>query len=356
MPVVPAGLARVLTMSRTASKCDMRDVREALDAHGLASSVAHGPTKAFIGVDGVPGVPDTLSAPPVVHEVIRIDSPYPLVSAENGHRSSVRAGNAVLGPATFTFIAGPCAIESPDQAWAAWDAATEAGATMLRGDIYKHRTSPYSFQGLGASGLELLAERRRCSPLPLVAEVLEPQHVAALADVVDVLRVGSRNMQNCALLRACAESGKPVMLKRGLTATIEEWLLAAEYVADAGSLDIILCERGIRTFDASTRNTLDLTAVPFVQQRSHLPVVVDPSHASGLRSLVAPLALAAVAAGADGVMVDVHPHPHNARCDGPQALLPTEVVQLGHALDGLARRMGRTSVRGVDTSADRAGA
>ena len=180
---------------------------------------------------------------------------------------------------------------------------------MLRGDLYKHRSSPYSFQGLGAEGVEIVAEQRRRFGLPWVAEVLDPAHLEVVADVVDVVRVGARNMQNFELLKECAKSGKPVMLKRGLAATIEEWLLAAEYVADSGSLDIILCERGIRTFEPSTRNTLDLSAVPVVQARSHLPVIVDPSHGTGQRDLVAPMALAAVAAGADGVMLDVHADP-----------------------------------------------
>jgi 3-deoxy-7-phosphoheptulonate synthase len=212
---------------------------------------------------------------------------------------------------------------------------------MLRGDLYKHRTSPYSFQGLAADGVAMVAEQRSRLGLPWVAEVLDVQHIDVVADVVDVLRVGARNMQNFELLRACGQTGKPVMIKRGMSATVEEWLLAAEYVAHAGSLDIILCERGIRTFEPSTRNTLDLSAVAVAQQRSHLPVIVDPSHGTGERSLVAPMALAAVAAGADGIMVDVHAHPETARCDGPQALLPDEVADLGARLRELAVWSGR---------------
>jgi 3-deoxy-7-phosphoheptulonate synthase len=212
---------------------------------------------------------------------------------------------------------------------------------MLRGDLYKHRTSPYSFQGLGKDGVELLAEQRNRFGLPWVAEVLDVRQLEECADVVDVVRVGARNMQNFDLLRACAQSGKPVMLKRGLSATVEEWLLAAEYVAHAGNLDIILCERGIRTFEPSTRNTLDLSAVVVAQERSHLPVIVDPSHGTGNRALVAPMALAAVAAGADGIMVDVHADPGSARCDGPQALLPGEVIALGARLRDLAGWAGR---------------
>jgi 3-deoxy-7-phosphoheptulonate synthase len=269
-------------------------------------------------------------------------SPHPLVGKTSPpSRSAVRVGDAFVGAGSFTLIAGPCAVETAEQVAAACDAAAASGATMLRGDLYKHRSSPYSFQGLGAEGVEIIAEQRRRLALPWVAEVLDPIHLEVIADVVDVVRVGARNMQNFELLKECAKSGKPVMLKRGLSATIEEWLLAAEYVATSGSLDVILCERGIRTFETATRNTLDLSAVPVVQARSHLPVVVDPSHGTGSRDLVAPMALAAVAAGADGVMIDVHADPASARCDGPQALVPDEMVELGAKLHELAAWSGR---------------
>jgi 3-deoxy-7-phosphoheptulonate synthase len=253
----------------------------------------------------------------------------------------VRVGEHFVGAGMFTLIAGPCAVETPEQVVAACEAAVAAGATMLRGDLFKHRTSPYAFQGLGVDGLALMAEQRERFGLPWVAEVLDVRQLEAVADVVDVVRVGARNMQNFDLLRACAQTGKPVMIKRGFAATVEEWLLAAEYVAHSGNLDIILCERGIRTFEPSTRNTLDLSAVVVAQERSHLPVIVDPSHGTGGRTLVAPMALAAVAAGADGIMVDVHANPAEARCDGPQALLPDEVIALGARLRELATWTGR---------------
>jgi 3-deoxy-7-phosphoheptulonate synthase len=269
-------------------------------------------------------------------------TPHPLVGgSEPGARTLVRVGEHFVGSGTFTLIAGPCAVETPEQLAAACEAAVAAGATMLRGDLYKHRTSPYSFQGLGPDGLAMVAEQRRRFGLPWVAEVLDVKQLELVAEVIDVLRVGARNMQNFELLRACAQTGKPVMIKRGLSATVEEWLLAAEYVAHSGNLDIILCERGIRTFEPSTRNTLDLSAVVVAQERSHLPVIVDPSHGTGGRTLVAPMALAAVAAGADGIMVDVHADPASARCDGPQALLPDEVVELGARLRELATWSGR---------------
>jgi 3-deoxy-7-phosphoheptulonate synthase len=269
-------------------------------------------------------------------------TPHPLVGGNDGQaRSLVRVGEQFVGAGMFSFIAGPCAVEAPEQLAAACEAAVAAGATMLRGDLYKHRTSPYSFQGLGADGIAMVAEQRDRFELPWVAEVLDVHQLEVAADVIDVVRVGARSMQNFELLRACAQTGKPVMIKRGLSATVEEWLLAAEYVAHAGCLDIILCERGIRTFEPSTRNTLDLSAVVVAQERSHLPVIVDPSHGTGGRTLVAPMALAAVAAGADGIMVDVHADPASARCDGPQALLPDEVLALGARLRDLAEWMGR---------------
>jgi 3-deoxy-7-phosphoheptulonate synthase len=269
-------------------------------------------------------------------------TPHPLVSGTDDRaRSLVRVGEGFVGAGMFTFVAGPCAVETPEQLAAACEAAVAAGATMLRGDLYKHRTSPYSFQGLGVGGLAMVAEQRSRFGLPWVAEVLDVCHLDDIAEVVDVIRVGARNMQNFELLRAAAQTGKPVMIKRGLSATIEEWLLAAEYVAHAGNVEIILCERGIRTFEPSTRNTLDLSAVVVAQERSHLPVIVDPSHGTGGRTLVAPMALAAVAAGADGIMVDVHADPASARCDGPQALLPDEVITLGARLRELATWTGR---------------
>jgi 3-deoxy-7-phosphoheptulonate synthase len=341
--ILENGQALVLMMTGAPSDENIGRTLEAISRQGLESSMAQGQSGVVISVEGDGVVSDAfLASLPGVDRTVRTTAPYRLVSASDRRRSQVRIGNAVIGASTFSLIAGPCAIECGDQAWASWDAAAAAGATMHRGDLFKHRTSPYAFQGLGSAGVEILAQRRERSKLPIVVEVLDPDDIPLVADVVDVIRVGTRNMQNVALLRACAESGKPIMLKRGLTATIEEWLLAAEYIAAAGNLDIILCERGIRTFEPWTRNTLDLSAVAIVQQRSHLPVIVDPSHASGSRDLVAPMSLAAIAAGADGVMIDVHPRPAAALCDGPQAMLPEDVVDLGQALARMAHWLGRT--------------
>ena len=220
-------------------------------------------------------------------------------------------------------------------------AAKDAGATVMRGDVYKPRTSPYSFQGLGEEGIEILQEARRRFGLPFVVEVVDVSQVAHVADVADCIRIGTRNAQNFELLKEVGLTNKPVMLKRGLAMTIEEWLQAAEYIAQRGNSEVILCERGIRTFEPSTRNTLDLAGMAVAQQESHLPVMVDPSHAVGKRSLVAPMACAAIAAGADAVMVDIHPRPEDALVDGAQALLPEDVVALGKQLQAIADALGR---------------
>jgi 3-deoxy-7-phosphoheptulonate synthase len=338
----------IVVMGTGAANQQVDAVVEALGTMGLAPFVSRGVERAVIGAVGdvdaalAADGASHLEALPGVEQVVRLSTPYKLVAAHADRpRAAVRIGNGVIGPDSFTLIAGACAVETPEQVAGACEAAVAAGATALRGDLYKHRTSPYAFQGLGADGLEIVAEQRRRCGLPWIAEVLSPEHLAVVADVVDVVRVGARNMQNFELLKECARSGKTVMLKRGFAATVEEWLLAAEYIAAAGTLDIVLCERGIRTHEPATRNTLDLSVVPLLQQKTHLPVVVDPSHGTGHRSLVAPMALAAVVAGADGVMLDVHPHPETARCDGPQALLPAELVVLGRQMAELAAWTGR---------------
>lgn len=346
----------IVVMQPEATESDIEGVQEALTRHGLVTSVSRGQECTVVGAIGdvdAAGDLSHISVLPGVERTMRVSTPYKLVAAREGQRrSAVPVGSGFVGAPRFSLIAGPCAIETREQAAEAWAAAAAAGATVLRGDLYKHRTSPYAFQGLGPNGLEILAEQKQRFGLPVVVEVLQPQEVDVLAEVVDVFRVGARNMQNFDLLRACSLTGKPVMLKRGLSATIEEWLLAAEYAASSGNLHIILCERGIRTFETATRNTLDLSAVSMVQQRSHLPVVVDPSHGTGLRSLVAPMTLAAVAAGADGVMLDVHPHPEAARCDGPQALLPADLERLAARMWELAAWMGREVPQGKPADAD----
>jgi len=248
--------------------------------------------------------------------------PYKLASAQRkpGEHTVIDVEGRKLGGNHFATIAGPCAVESREVMLESAYAVRDAGAQLLRGGAFKPRTSPYSYQGLGEAGLRLLAEAREETGLPIVTELLDVRDVDAVREVADVIQLGARNMQNYALLTEVGRAGKPVLLKRGLSATLEELLLAAEYVLKEGNEDVILCERGIRTFETSYRATLDLTAVPVLKELTHLPVVVDPSHAAGSRKLVEPLSLAAAAAGADGLMVEVHPSPDEAVCDGPQSL------------------------------------
>jgi 3-deoxy-7-phosphoheptulonate synthase len=254
---------------------------------------------------------------------------------------SLGAGLTV-GNGDFTVIAGPCALENAEQMEKAASAVKSAGAHVLRGGAFKPRTSPYSFQGLGEMGLQLLAEQGKRHRMPVVSEVMDVSQLALMMDYVDVLQIGARNMHNFSLLREVAKTNRPVVLKRGFGATLEEWLLAAEYLLDGGNDQVILCERGIRSFDNTLRNTLDLAGMAWVKERSRLPVIVDPSHSTGVRSLVIPMALAAAAAGADGIMVEVHPTPETALCDGPQALTPAMFAQLMQTLPALLQATGRS--------------
>jgi len=284
-----------------------------------------------------------LEAEPGVESVKPILAPYKLVSRElHPHDTIVSIGGASIGGGRFGLIAGPCAVESEEQLLASARAAKAAGARILRAGAYKPRTSPYSFQGHGPDGLKLLADVGRELDMPVVTEVIESADVELVAAHADALQVGARNMQNFALLKAVGRSGKPVVLKRGMSAKIEDLLLAAEYVLAAGNSQLILCERGIRTFETATRNTLDLAAVPLLKAKSHLPVLVDPSHATGIRELVIPMALAVAAAGADGVMVEVHIDPPSALSDGPQSLYPEQMLALGRQLDALLGLLGRS--------------
>jgi 3-deoxy-7-phosphoheptulonate synthase len=254
----------------------------------------------------------------------------------------VDVGGVQIGGGGLTVIAGPCAVESRDQILHAAESVKSSGASILRGDAFKPRTSPYTFQGLGKTGLELLAEARELTGLPFVAEVLDPREVDLVSSYADMVRIGARNMSNYALLKEVGRQPRPVQLKRGRAATIDEWVDAAEHVLNQGNSQIVLVERGIRGFDPTTRNTLDITAVPLAKARTHLPVLVDPSHSSGRRDLVAPLAKAAIAAGADGVMIDVHPSPEDALVDGAQALSPEEFHGLMAELRAVAISVGLT--------------
>ena len=273
---------------------------------------------------------------------LKISSRIKLAARSEGQENTlVRIGDAVIGGEKVAVIAGPCSVESKEQLMEAARAVKAAGASMLRGGAFKPRTLPYSFQGLGVEGLKILAEAREETGLPVVTEVMAPEEVAVVEEYADVLQIGARNVQNYPLLKRVGQAGKPVLLKRGMASTIEEWLSAAEYVLHGGNPDVILCERGIRSYGKLTRFTLDLAAVPLLKEVSHLPVVVDPSHGTGIRSLVKPMSKAAVAAGADGLIVEVHPNPEEAMSDGAQSLRPEEFKALMGELGPVARSVGR---------------
>jgi 3-deoxy-7-phosphoheptulonate synthase len=264
---------------------------------------------------------EPVTAPPAAAPAIPIEHPYPLVTRGFGRATTtIRLGDALLGGDDVVIMAGPCTVESRDQLLEAAAGVARHGAHVLRGGAYKPRSSPYSFQGLGEAGLHLLREARERTGLPVITEVMEPGMVGVVSEYADVLQIGARNCQNYPLLREVGRVQRPVMLKRGPGCTVEEWILAAEHIMAQGNGQVILCERGIKTFETATRNTLDLSAVPLVKRLTHLPVVVDPSHSTGQAALVAPMCLAAIAAGADGVLVEVHPTPQSALCDGGQSL------------------------------------
>jgi 3-deoxy-7-phosphoheptulonate synthase len=283
-----------------------------------------------------------LDGDPAVESVKPILAPFKLVSRElHPHDTIVRIGDVAFGGAEVRIIAGPCAVENPDQIRASAEAAKAAGATVLRAGAYKPRTSPYGFSGHGPEGLKMLREAGDALGMPVVTEVMDTADIGIVSDHADALQIGARNMHNFALLRAVGKAGRPVVLKRGLSAKIEELLLAAEYLLAAGNDQVILCERGIRTFETATRNTLDLNAVPYIKRKTHLPIIVDPSHGTGIRDLVTPMALAAIACGADGIMVEVHENPAAALSDGAQSLYPDQLKKLTEALAPVARAVGR---------------
>jgi 3-deoxy-7-phosphoheptulonate synthase len=335
----------VVVMTAEAGDTEVAGVVDRVRAAGGDAFVSRGMSRTIVGLVGDVDHLGTLNlgGMPGVSDVVRISAPYKLVSREHHReRSVITVAGVPIGPDTLTVIAGPCAVETAEQTLASALMARAAGASLLRGGAYKPRSSPYAFQGLGEAGLKILAEVRAETGLPIVTEVVDPGDVDLVACYADMLQVGTRNMQNFPLLQAVGGVGKPVMLKRGMNATIEEWLMAAEYIAQRGNLDIVLCERGIRTFETATRNTLDISAVPVAQRLSHLPVIVDPSHSGGRRDLVLPLSRAAIAVGADGIIVDVHPSPETALCDGPQALVESDLRELASVAAHLSPLVGRT--------------
>jgi 3-deoxy-7-phosphoheptulonate synthase len=335
----------LIVMDAAASAEDVRRVVETVQSLGLQAHPIPGAQRTAIGITGNRGVvePAAFENLPGVAEVIPVSAPYKLVSREAKRENTVvSVGGVPIGGKRLAIVAGPCAIESEAQAIETGIRVREAGATLYRGGAFKPRTSPYSFQGLGEEGLKILSRVRRETGLAIITEVLDTETAELVAEHADCLQVGARNMQNFSLLRRLGRLRKPVLLKRGMSATIEELLLSAEYLLAEGNYEVILCERGVRTFADHTRNTLDLAAIPYVQRISHLPILVDPSHGTGKRQKVIPLSRAAVAVGADGLLVEVHPHPEQALSDGPQALLPEMFAELMRQVRQLAPVVGRS--------------
>jgi len=313
----------IIVMSTGATEAQIETVIEKVHSYGLRTHPIYGVKKTVIGIvgDDKTRVVENMQGMPGIEKIIPILQPYKFAGREAHPEDTViQIDGLRIGGGEVTVMAGPCAVESREQLLTAARAVKKSGARVLRGGAYKPRSSPYSFQGLGEEALKYLAEARDETGLLVVTEVTDPRNVELVCEYADILQVGARNMQNFVLLTEVGRSGHPVVLKRGPGAPLSDLLLAAEYVILEGNSDIILCERGITTFETHTRNTLDISAVPAVKQLSHLPIIVDPSHATGRSSLVAPLALAAIAAGADGLMVEVHPDPEQAKCDGPQSL------------------------------------
>jgi 3-deoxy-7-phosphoheptulonate synthase len=313
----------IIVMSHKASKAQVEAVVDRVKEIGLLPEVSVGEDRAVIGVIGgnAYAYREAFSHLPAIQEILQITKPFKLASREFRQRDTVvDVGGVPIGGEEVVVMAGPCSVENEDMLVETARFVADRGARILRGGAFKPRTSPYSFQGLGRTGLEMLANARKETGLRVVSEVVTPGDVDLLTQFVDMLQVGTRNMQNYALLQEVGRSGKPVLLKRGMSSTVEEWLLAAEYILSQGNRDVVLCERGIRTFENSTRFTLDLNSVPLVRELSHLPIVVDPSQGTGRWTLVRPMSLAAVAAGAQGLIVEVHPHPDEALSDGAQSL------------------------------------
>ncbi|AEF94858.1 phospho-2-dehydro-3-deoxyheptonate aldolase [Desulfotomaculum nigrificans CO-1-SRB] len=334
----------IVVMSQKADSKHVDAVLERLKRAGFQIHLSQGVERTIIGAIGdKTRMRDlALEAMPEVESVVPILQPYKLASrAFKEQDTIVKVGDLEIGGGNIQVMAGPCAVESREQLLEAAQLVKAAGATLLRGGAFKPRTSPYSFQGLEEAGLKLLAEAREKTGLKIVTEVMDASTLPMVAHYADVLQIGTRNMQNFFLLREVAKVNKPVLLKRGASATIEEWLMAAEYIMAGGNYNVILCERGIRTFENFTRNTLDLGAVPVVKYLSHLPVIVDPSHALGKWRFVAPMSLAAVAAGADGLLIEVHPNPAEALCDGPQSLTPENFHALMQQLKDVAGVFGK---------------
>ena len=334
----------IIILKQHADQQAVKDLCRELEGRGLSIHESQGAETHILGLVGdTKSIAESwLRASPVVEDVRRVSEPYKKANRKfHPEDTVVDVSGVKVGGGSFAVIAGPCSVESESQIETVAAAVQTAGAKLLRGGAFKPRTSPYSFQGMRAEGLELLRHARAKTGMPIVTEIMNTEHLPLFADV-DLIQVGARNMQNLELLKAVGQSGRPVLLKRGLSATLEELVMSAEYIMAEGNDQVILCERGIRTFEPSMRNTLDISAVPMLKKMTHLPVVIDPSHAAGIAWMVEPLAAAAVAAGADGLMVEVHNDPARALCDGAQSLTPAQFSALMDKLRPLVSLMGKT--------------
>jgi 3-deoxy-7-phosphoheptulonate synthase len=334
----------LVVMRQSATPEDIRGVVAAVEARGMKAHPIPGSQRTAIGITGNKGAVDApiFESLPGVLEVIPVTHAYKLVSREvKAEDTVVDIGGVAVGGPALVVVAGPCAVESREQMLTVAREVKRAGAQLLRGGAFKPRTSPYSFQGLGEEGLKILAEAREETGLPVVTEALDVEGVDLVERYADAIQIGARNMQNFSLLKRCGRARKPVLLKRGLAATLEEFLMSAEYVVSEGNYGVVLCERGVRTFSDFSRNTLDLAVVPAVKSVSHLPILVDPSHGTGRRDKVAPLSRAAVAVGADGIVVEVHHDPNRALSDGPQSITPEMFLDLVRDLRQIAPVIGR---------------
>jgi 3-deoxy-7-phosphoheptulonate synthase len=335
----------IVIMKHSATQEQINNLVAHIEQRGCQVNVSRGEERVIVGIigNGRPLNPALFSGMSGVERAVPVLQPFKLASREFHPQDTVVKVNGVLmGTNQIVVMAGPCAVESHEQLLVTARAVKQAGAKVLRGGAFKPRTSPYSFQGLGVEGLKLLAEARKETGLPVVTEVIAPEMVPLVSTYADILQIGARNMHNYSLLHAVGEIQRPVLLKRGMMSTIEELLMAAEYILSHGNDRVILCERGIRTFEPYTRNTIDISAVPLLKKLTHLPVIVDPSHATGKWELVGPVSKAAIAAGADGLIIEVHPSPEQALSDGPQSLRPERFEALMEELDPIAKAVGRT--------------
>ncbi|MDI6744965.1 MAG: 3-deoxy-7-phosphoheptulonate synthase [Thermodesulfovibrionales bacterium] len=337
----------IIVLNQKATEKNINHILRKLESKGLKATISRGTEKTVIGVIGdtsriTEEEENAVRVMKGVEDVVRILKPYKLASRDfKAQNTIIKVKGKVIGGKKIPVIAGPCAVENRVIMMNIAEKVKAAGASFIRGGAYKPRTSPYSFQGLGEEGLKHLAEASRKTGLPVVTEIMDPRDMETILQYTDIIQIGARNMQNFRLLLEVGMCNKPVLLKRGLSATIKEWLMAAEYVMSKGNQEVILCERGIRTFETATRNTLDLSAVPVLKQKTHLPVVVDPSHGVGKWDLVAPMAKAAVAVGADGLLIEVHTNPENAMSDGEQSLKPDAFKKLMSELKLIAKAVGR---------------